>query len=255
MTSGLRLSIVLMAALLIQASSIGAAKASEFEPDPDWKISAYLWTTGLSGEMGIGPITADVDLSFSDILSAVDIGGAAIARRDWGANALMVDLAYFALSPDDAPGPLGTTISPNLKMPLLSAYYGRKWGTESQYGGLLVGARYMKMDLTMKVKGLPGDNKITKSGSPSFTDFLVGGMYSRQLNDRWNLMLQGDVGVGGSNDSWNFQFIFQRKTKSGNMWNLGARILSIDFDDTLPNGELFVVDAEMAGLMLGFTWD
>ena len=255
MTSRPSLSIVVLAALLIQISSIGAAVASEFESDPDWKISAYLWSTGLSGEMGIGPITADVDLSFSDLVSALDIGGSAIARRDWGANALIGDLSYFALSPDDAPGPLGTTISPNLKMPLLSAYYARKWGTESQYGGIMVGARYMKMDLTLKVKGLPGDADIKKSGSPSFTDFLVGGMYSRQLSDRWNMMLQGDVGVGGSNNSWNLQAIFQRKTKSGNMWNLGARILSIDFDDTLPGGTLFVVDAEMAGLMLGFTWD
>jgi len=244
-----------MAAFLIQTSFIGVARASEFDPDPDWKISAYLWATGLSGEIGIGPIVADVDLSFSDLLSALDIGGSAIARRDWGANMLVGDLSYFALSPDDAPGPLGTTVSSNLKMPLLSAYYGRKWGTESQYGGLLVGARYMKMDLTLKVKGLPGDNVITKSDSPDFTDFLLGGMYSRQLSDRWNMMLQGDVGVGGSNNSWNLQFIFQRKTKSGNMWDIGARIMHIDFDDKLPNGELFAIDAEMGGLMLGFTWD
>ena len=184
MISKPRLSLLVMAALLIQTSSIRAAMVSEFEPDPDWKISAYLWTTGLSGKMGIGPITADVDFCFSDLVSALDIGGSAIARRDWGANMLMADLSYFALSPDDAPGPLGTTISPNLKMPLLSAYYGRKWGTESQYGGLMVGARYMRMDLTMKVKGLPSDKKITKSGSPSFTDFLVGGRYSSQLSDR-----------------------------------------------------------------------
>ena len=113
----------------------------------------------------------------------------------------------------------------------------------------------MKMDLSLDVNGLPGDNVISKSSSPDFTDFLVGGMYARQLSDRWNMLLQGDVGVGGSNNSWNLQFIFQRKTKSGNMWNLGARILSIDFDDILSNGQLFVVDAEMAGLMLGFTWD
>ena len=44
---------------MILPGSLSVSWASEFEPDPDWKISACLWTTGLTGEMGIGPITAD----------------------------------------------------------------------------------------------------------------------------------------------------------------------------------------------------
>ena len=49
--------------------------------------------------------------------------------------------------------------------------------------------------------------------------------------------------------------MFQRKLKSGNRIDIGARVLSVDFDDTLASGDLFVLDATMTGLMIGFTWD
>ena len=49
--------------------------------------------------------------------------------------------------------------------------------------------------------------------------------------------------------------MFQRKLKSGNRVDLGARILSVDFDEVTGSGDLFFVDAEFVGLMIGFTWD
>jgi len=49
--------------------------------------------------------------------------------------------------------------------------------------------------------------------------------------------------------------MFQRKLKSGNRINFGARVLYVDFDDTLSSGELFVLDAHMTGLSFGFAWD
>jgi hypothetical protein len=49
--------------------------------------------------------------------------------------------------------------------------------------------------------------------------------------------------------------MFQGKLKSGNRIDFGARVLSVDFDDTLASGDLFVLDATMTGLMFGFTWD
>ena len=60
---------------------------------------------------------------------------------------------------------------------------------------------------------------------------------------------------GGSTNSWSAQVMFQRKLKSGNRINFGARVLYVDFDDTLSSGELFVLDTLMTGLSFGFTWD
>ena len=49
--------------------------------------------------------------------------------------------------------------------------------------------------------------------------------------------------------------MFQRRLKSGFLIDIGVRILSVDFDDTLASGNLFTLDARMTGLIFGFTWD
>ena len=123
---------LLLPVLVLQSGLTGVAAAQNFDAEPDWKISAYLWTTSLYGTLGIGPIEADIDLSFSDLLSSLDIGGALVARRDWGANMLWGDLTYLSLSPDDQPGPAGSSISSSLDLTLFSTYYGRKWGSDDR---------------------------------------------------------------------------------------------------------------------------
>lgn len=246
---------ITLTALLVGVVFSNTAFAQDFNPDADWKISAYLWAAGLDGTLGIDPIEADVDLSFSDLASALDIGGSLVARRDWGANLVYADLTYLSLSPDDQPTPVGS-ISAGLDLALLSAYYGRKWGSASKFGALLGGFRYMKMDLTMKASfNLPSEPVLRKDGSPSFTDFVIGGLYSTELGGKWDMLLQADVGMGGSNSSWMAQAMFQRKLKSGNRIDLGARVFSVDFDEVTGSGELFFLDANMYGLMAGFTWD
>jgi len=84
-----------------------AAQAQDFPSEPNWTITAYLWTQAIDGTVGIGPIEADMDLSFSDLLDALNIGGAVAFRRDWGANVFVADLNYYSLSPDDTTTPLG----------------------------------------------------------------------------------------------------------------------------------------------------
>ncbi len=231
------------------------AQDEDFSSDANWTITAYLWTMGIDGTLGIGPIESDLDLSFSDLVSALNIGGAVAFRRDWGRNVFVADLNYYSLSPDDVTTPLGGTISTDLDMPLFSFYYGRKMAINSGHIGWLVGARYAEMDTTLTWKpNLPVPVKRVKNASPDFTDFLVGGFYERSLGEKWSLNMQGDLGVGGSDRSWNAQMFFQRKLQSGNAVVMGVRVMDIDFSDKLPNDELFEFDALMTGLTLGFSW-
>ena len=73
---------ILCSIFILQLGLVGTVHAQEFDPDPDWKISLYLWTTSLDGTLGIDPIVADIDLSFSDLFSSLDIGGALVASCD-----------------------------------------------------------------------------------------------------------------------------------------------------------------------------
>ena len=200
-------------------------------------------------------LDADLDLSFSDLLSDLNIGGALAIRRDWGRNMIVADLQYYSLSPDEVDAPLGGTIGTDLKMPILQAYYGRKFALANGYAGLLAGVRYVEMDTKLTWKPVLPDVKRTRNASPDFTDFLLGGFYHAPLSEKWNLNLQADIGVGGSDQSWNAQVFFQRVLKSGNALVVGLRVMDIDFEDKLPNDMLFKYDALQTGLTFGFTWD
>jgi len=230
--------------------------AQDFSDDPDWKVTAYLWTMALDGTVGIGPIEADMDLSFSDLLEGLNYGGAVAIRRDWGRNIFVADLQYYSLSPDPVETPLGGSISTDLDQPLMQAYYGRKIATSNGFFAWLAGVRYMQLDTKLTWKpGFDILDKRTRAASPDFTDFIVGGIYSHSISDKWNLNLQGDFGVGGSDRSWGAQMFFHRKLKSGNALVIGARIMDVDFEDKLPNGELFKYDTAMTGLTIGYMWD
>jgi len=71
----------------------------------DWKIAPYLWTVGISGDLAIGPINQDIDVSFSDILSDFDIGVSIFSEFGKGKHAIHFDYTYLRLKPDPTPLP------------------------------------------------------------------------------------------------------------------------------------------------------
>ncbi len=107
---GERACIISAAVILAGVCLTQYAQAQDFPSAPDWKVTAYLWTMALDGTVGIGPIEADMDLSFSDLLSDLNIGGAVAIKRDWGRNMMVADLQYYSLSPDKVDTPLGGTV-------------------------------------------------------------------------------------------------------------------------------------------------
>lgn len=247
---------VVLLMVLTSLAQTAQAQDQDFPSEANWRITAYLWAQAIDGTVGIGPIEADLDLSFSDLLSSLNIGGAVAFRRDWGRNIFVADLNYYSLSPDDVDTPLGGKITTDLKQPFYSFYYGRKTAVGTGVAGWLVGARYMQLDTKLTWKpNLPMNPKRVKRASPDFTDFLLGGFYEKPISEKWSFTLQGDFGVGGSDHSWNGQMFFNRKLQSGNAVVLGFRVTDVDFEDKLPNDEFFVYDARMTGLTLGFTWD
>ncbi|MEM1412163.1 MAG: hypothetical protein AAGH19_07360, partial [Pseudomonadota bacterium] len=234
-----------------------AVSANDFNEEGGWRLSAYLWGMSLDGTVGIGPVEQDIDLSFSDLLSALDIGGALVGRYDRGAHTFVVDFQYYSLKPDSValPGPLGGVVSSELQLPVINAFYGHKYRVGNGYAGPNIGFRYMHTDLTLNLdlrpEALP---MIRRSDSPDFTDFTFGGFLMQPLGEKWEFVLQGDVGVGGSEGTYQAQLMFRYITASDNRWNFGARIMGVDFDDRLPSGELFAMDTTMAGLTVGYTW-
>jgi hypothetical protein len=93
----LRLPGVLAAAGLALAAN--GARAQDAAAD-GWTFTAapYLWVTGLSGTVGAGGTTADVDMSFSDIMENFDIGAMGVFEARRGKFGFFTDVSYVSLS-------------------------------------------------------------------------------------------------------------------------------------------------------------
>ncbi len=243
--------ILVLGALL--TSNLAMADDTAFPDEVDWKVSAYLWGMGIEGDAGIGDIVAPVDMNFGDILDMFRGGGSMIVRADQGAHAFAADISYFRLSPDDELLPTGGIVDVDIDIVLLEGAYMHKTPTERGYWGFRGGVRYWDVDLDIGLSG--GLMESARKEGDDWIDGFVGLAGHRGINDRWSISWSTDVGAGGSDSAFTAQAVFQRKLNNGNLVSIGARYWSVDYEDVAGDAGKFLMDVEMAGVLLGFTFD
>ncbi len=99
---------LLAAPLMLVPIAADAADLAYPTPPPEvvaatpggWTVvlAPYLWAAGLSGDVGVGGRTAEIDQSFSDILSNLDIGFMGVAEVRYNRFGIFSDLVYGKLS-------------------------------------------------------------------------------------------------------------------------------------------------------------
>ncbi|MEE8308493.1 MAG: hypothetical protein V3R81_14590 [Gammaproteobacteria bacterium] len=90
---------------------------SAFAEEPWTEFRFYLFATEISGDVQIDDVSADVDVSFSDILDNLDLGfmGMVEHRRDkWS---VLGDIAYLRLT-DEASSTVGPGVGPGIEIDL-----------------------------------------------------------------------------------------------------------------------------------------
>ena len=93
--------------LVSLAMGLGAAATAQAQ---EWthSLTPYLWGSGMSGKAAIGtpagPLEADVDVGFDDILSNLKIGGMLSYRADSDRWVVMADAIYMDLQADKTVG-------------------------------------------------------------------------------------------------------------------------------------------------------
>ena len=212
----------------------------------DWKISPYLWAAGLDGSVAVGPINADVSVSFSDVVDILRGGGLVRLEAAKDRHGFYGDLVYLRLKEKDARDTLGGSLE--LKFDALiveGAYYYR---VGSQYA-LEAGLRYWDFETTLRPALLPEVKRAN-----DFVDGFIGFRSEFEMNDKWDLLFRGNVGGGGSDFAAGLQIDFRRRFTSGNTLDIGYRALDVDFEDgtgLLTTG----LDLSMQGLAIGYTFD
>ena len=235
---------------LTLVSTLGQAQEAD---QWDWKITPYLWGMSMDGDVSIGPISQDIDLSFSDIVSELDIGGAVYAEFGKGNHAVHFDYTYVRLKPDPTeldspPFPPNAELATKITMNLFEPAYNYRWnGPDGP--AFVIGARYTDMAIRMSPANLPA-----VTSGPSWWDYFIGVKTHNAISANWDFEFYGTVGAGGSDLPWTLQAMFSRSYSNDNRLQLGMRVWGVDYSqgEGLKRTQL---DLTYYGFMIGYEFN
>ena len=227
----------------------------------EWQhaITPYLWGSGMSGTTAVGtpvgPLEANVDVGFDDILRNLKMGGMFSYRGERGPWVVMTDAIYMKLGADRQTS--GNLISVDARAEVeqiaLEADVGYR---VSDAVVAFVGLRYNDIDADLRVvRSGPGAGNTRVAGeTASWVDPVVGVSAKFPLAERWALGLRGDVGGFGvgSDLAWQAMVSVHWKAPNG-VEVVGAwRHLDVDYEDG-RDANLFRYDVVTSGPGIGVT--
>ncbi len=248
-----------LAAALVGGLALAAPAHAE---DTTWShaITPYLWGSGMSGRVAVGtplgPVEADVDVGFGDILENLRLGGMVAYRGDRGPWSVMLDAIYMDLQADrtQAAGPVQLRGEAGVEQIAFEADVGYRW---TERVTVFAGLRYNSIDADLEVvRSGPGPGQRRAVGeSAEWIDPVIGALAEIPLAPRWTLELHGDIGGFGIGADFAWQAIATARWKASDRLDVIAsfRYLDVDYEDG-SGADLFVYDVVTSGPGLGLTY-
>jgi hypothetical protein len=224
----------------------GSAFAQQGSDERQWSFAPYLWAAGIDGDVRVGPIDADIDFSFGDIVDV--LAGAAIfhfeAQND--RHGFFGDFVYLALEPDTKPLPLGGSFDTKVDSTIIElGYLWKGRGSRSDQPGVEFGLRQWDFDTELRTA-----NVGTFDRSTDWTDFFVGYRGTSDVGANWRSISRINIGSGGSDFALGADVTFLRELDSGNAVAIGLKVLTVDEQDL--DGVPFEIDTGFAGMTIGY---
>ena len=236
-------------ALLLASTPVLAQDSDQW----DWKITPYLWGINMTGDVSIGPIEQNIDVSFSDILSNMEIGGAVYAELGKRKHAVHVDYTYLRLRPEPTelsspPFPPNAELATKMTTRIFESGYNYRWnGPDGP--AFVIGARMTDMAIRMNPANLPA-----VTSGPSWWDYFVGVKTHNAISENWDFDFYGTVGAGGSDLPWTLQAMFGRRYSNDNRLQLGFRLWGVDYSQG-KNLRRTKLDLNYYGFVVGYEFN
>jgi len=221
-------------------------------PDEGWHfaVTPYLWLAGLNGEVGIGPLTSNVDLSPGDILDALQFAASAYAdvRRQWFVGG--IDALYVSVGDAKAIVFRGDTGSFNLsnRQTILNPFVGYSVGNATWTFDVTAGARYWHSRDELRVDRANGQSRGFTS-TIDWWDAVAGLRLTGIIVPHLRFTAGGDAGGGGAKSDWQLHGDVGYDVSSRWTVGLSYRLLSVDYSKTN-----FVQDVNMKGFVVAGTY-
>jgi hypothetical protein len=235
--------------VLLLASQMASAEEAG---DDGWHflVAPYLWVASLDGETGAKGTTSNLHWSFEDIVQHLDMGFMGQLEAHKGQLGFVVSPVYFSLSTEEN-GPVSfIDVRPGLDAEVVEAF--ATWEYVPGFE-LLAGARYINIDLTLRLHDDTSGATVSKEAKKNWTDPIVGARYFHDFDEHWSMGLRGDVGGSGSKSDfvWNALATVHYKFDDSGTLYLGYRVLDYDYQDGNPANR-FTFNIRIDGPVIGY---
>jgi hypothetical protein len=244
------------------ALCVGAGQGARAADDWTVVVSPYVWAAGLDGDVALGGIEGQVDLSFGDVLETLDLavmGNVEVSNGRWGG---FVDLLYVRSSDDEAAFGAQVDLTATTRSVAAGLFYrihDRALGGQTVFGQPrrlaiepVIGVRWTRLEAGASALGLGGD------ASAEWTDPFVGLRLRWDLDRYWTLDAEVDSGgLGRGSRSVNAQAYLGYRTQFGDrpvILRAGYRSLSQDFETRDFTGNRFRWDVRQSGPVIGLSF-
>jgi hypothetical protein len=211
-----------------------------------FELSLYGVAAGMSGDVTVKGIPAEVDVGFDNVLENLKFGAMGTARVAYDRWSLSTDVIYLSLEASECPATVD--VEQWLVQPMLGYRLCR-------FFELTAGARYNNLATTLEATG-PLGNSRSVSDDVGWWDPVIGARASVPIFKTLSFDIIGDLGGFnvGSDLTWQAQPMLNwRFTKWGSL-QAGYRWLFTDYSKGSGTSE-FRYDILTQGPQLGFTLD
>ena len=231
-------------------SDAASPKPQAVDPD-EWRFqfAPYLWVAGISGNVGIGSASVNVDAGITDSNVDLNFGFMATFAARKNRFIILTDLQYSNLGTDRVtPGPLFSSARADFKTFVLDPEVGYRLVDNPEKNAsidVLGGIRYwhLKTDLTLNPGLL---SAVTASRSRAWVDAVAGLRANTDITKR--IFLTGKTDLGGGGSHFTYQLFGAVGLHMGKHFSLigGYRHLSVNY-----NRDGFLFDTVLAGPVFG----
>lgn len=219
----------------------------------EWKheLAPYVWGSAMEGTTGVGGVTAEVNLSFGDLLDNLEMGFMGMYRGTRDRYSVTVDTVYMGLGATERgrAGQAKADIDVDQLALAVAAGYAL---TDSLV--VVGGLRYNDVSAEVEVTG-PLGNTADAETDESWVDPYLGLQYSARLSEAWSLTLYGDIGGFGVGSDFAWQgiatFRWQFSERIGAL--AAYRYMQMDYESGSGSGR-FEYDMAFSGPALGIVF-
>jgi hypothetical protein len=214
------------------------------------ELAPYLWGSGMDGRVGVGPLDADVNMSFGDIVSNLDMGFMGLYRATNDRLSITADAIYMSLGATEK-GP-HSVVKADVGMDQVALEVDVGYEVIERltlYGGL----RYNDLESTLKLTDPLAVRRA--SLSENWIDPVVGAYYRIPLDDQWSVALRGDVGGFGVGSEFAWQGLATLRWQATPTFGVIAayRYIAMDYENG-KGADYFKYDMAIAGPALGMVF-